>query len=510
MTTDAKTPQPGDDEKPFSYFDPRTWRTLAKAALLGAVLVLALALAVPPLIGNNTAAQILFSLLMAFVTTLTSVIVTIRFAKRQSQDELTRYGLQAYRNLNNLAIKVSAQVGNTTIEGRTLTEWQLDIEQAKQSWQDLMREVFELQARLELETAEIKNRYQIRLASATNPEERSALLRQQDIEVAERAARAPLPVAVSEMVNCPICGSGVAWQVGTYRGDTARPTCGRCGQRFYIHRQADGSLLYGGGLAGDARATETITTKCPAANCTASIMFSLTDGKPVTFERTCPACHTHIKFSGTASAFDVTDLGKSNTTFKCPYCQHQNNAWVSPDREVRFAKSCESCMRTVQLQGTRDLLNAAEFQQLPADAIPPDDETLLAASAANALAGGNMSLARELYSKAASAGMSPAFLAVDLAMVDIAEGKFDESIARLSKLNRAAAGPAMLIQMEVLQALAVAGNGGSPDLGAVTEALRALPQFTLEKSCVRFLKAYLRENEKLTDSMQLVFGSLQP
>lgn len=311
--------------------------------LVGASVAVAVTVVVGPfVIRENQLALGLFGLIVTFATTLISVYATKWYAEATARDELTRYGLQAWRNLDSLQIKVSQQINDSEVEDRVLAGWLLDIDQAKWAWQDLLREVFQLQARFEAETSEVASRYRTQIDSAMSPEAKSDLESKQAAELASIASKAPLPLRVPAEVVCPRCQTQVTARLGQSSGDTAWPVCGTCQLRFPIHRQPDGGIRIG-----EAESKAEVLAKCPG--CNENMRLSVPRGRSILFVSTCSHCKTHVQFNGTAESHQLEDLKVTNTEFTCPECGGNYSGWVTPGRPVRFLTSCQLCQRTVQI-----------------------------------------------------------------------------------------------------------------------------------------------------------------
>lgn len=318
-------------------------RSRVPKRLIGASVIVAVAVVAGPfVIRGNELALGLFGLIVAFATTLISVYATKWYAEASARDELTRYGLQAWRNLDSLQVKVSQQINDSEVEDRVLAGWLLDIDQAKWAWQDLLREVFKLQARFETETSEVASRYKAQIHSAMSPEAKSELESKQAAELATIASKAPLPLRVPAEVVCPRCKAQVTARLGQSSGDTAWPVCGTCQLRFPIHRQPDGGIRIG-----EAESKAEVLAKCP--RCTGDLRLWIPKGRSILFISICPHCKTHVQFNGTAESHQLEDLKVTNTEFTCPECGGEYSGWVSPGRPVRFLTSCEVCHKPVQV-----------------------------------------------------------------------------------------------------------------------------------------------------------------
>lgn len=174
---------------------PSPFRARMPARVIVGGFVIACALIAGPfLIQGSALALALFGVLVAFLTTLLSVYATHWYSERTHKGDLTRCGLQAWRNLDSLQIKVSQQTRVPGIDERVLAGWLLDIDQAKWAWQDLLREVFELQSRLQAETNEVAAKYKPQIESAVSPAAKSQLNLMRAAELAGLSSRAPLPL----------------------------------------------------------------------------------------------------------------------------------------------------------------------------------------------------------------------------------------------------------------------------------------------------------------------------
>jgi len=325
----------------------------AVVATIAAILTISLVV-VPFLLKNNQEAQILFNLVVVIVTTLISVYFSLHSARAQSQDELTRYGLQAWRNLDSLSVKVSKQLGRGAADERSQQEWLLDVDQAKLAWRDLLREVFELQSRIEAETEEIAYKYKLELAEAKTPADRLQLEQKQAIEIAKKQKDAPLPLKVPVKVTCPKCESEVVGLIGQNSGDTAWLLCDHCNVPFGVQRVGE-SIRVGSTFFGPDQDVA-LLLECPACKERQEINVPAT--RQVEFGKQCRRCKAYIAFKGNASNFEVSKR-ENNSAYKCPYCESENRVWVAPGKSVRFYKTCEACRQVVSLTGSSESLVAA-------------------------------------------------------------------------------------------------------------------------------------------------------
>jgi uncharacterized Zn-finger protein len=328
-----------------------TKRSLPWYVIALGVLILALFGFAPFVLGSNPTAQVFFNLSIAIITTLVSIYATRHYAKNQERDELLRYGLQAWRNLDSLQVKVSQHLGSENIPGPTLHAWIMDIDGAKWAWQDLLRELFQLQDRLQGETDEVVEKYKRAIAGSASVEERASLEKKQATELAQLAARAPLPIKLPEEVACPKCDTRMTARVGSAPGDSGWPICPNCNTRLAVFRQSDGSVKLS-----DRAVAAKVTNPCP--HCGAEITIDLYGNREVSCLISCSKCHAHIQFTGSPESQNLVDLGVENAEFTCPHCGSQSQCWISPSRRVSFAKECKTCRKFVRVTGTLDEFKA--------------------------------------------------------------------------------------------------------------------------------------------------------
>jgi hypothetical protein len=197
----------------------------------------------------DRSAQILAGVLTTVVTTFVGVYATYHSASASSRrifnEELTRYGLLAWRNVDSLEIKLQAalQQPGPTLARDSVKEWLLDIDQAKWAWQDILREVFDLQQRLQAETYELAQEYREKIRSTQDPFERHRLAVEQQVKLVSLASSSPLPIRVPIDVRCPNCGADTAVSVGPNSGDSDTTRCSACRRLFHAHRASDGRLF---------------------------------------------------------------------------------------------------------------------------------------------------------------------------------------------------------------------------------------------------------------------------
>jgi hypothetical protein len=195
----------------------------------------------------SQSAQILAGILGTVIATLVSVFASYHFsaaaAGRGAKDELTRYGLLAWRNLDSLQLKLDQQLQQPApVTPDTLRSWSLDVDQAKWAWRDLLRDVFALQERLQAETVELARKFREEMQKAA-PAERPRLEAEHQLQLARLQSSSPLPLRIPGEVPCPNCGGLVSVLVGRNTGDTHTLRCPSCKRMFHAHRNADGSLF---------------------------------------------------------------------------------------------------------------------------------------------------------------------------------------------------------------------------------------------------------------------------
>jgi len=323
------------------------------------LLVLASIVAAPFLLKDNQVAQVLFSIILSCVTTTIGIYASAYLSHESKQDELTRYGLQAWRNLDSLSIKVSqrrSHRSNGEADDRVAPEeyarlegWLLDIDQAKLAWQDLLKEVFALQERIQRETEELARDYKERIKAAPTPADRTALELKQRHEIEQKIERAPLPLRIPEEVNCPKCQGKVSTVLGINRNETTWPKCPHCSTKFPIHRLDGGGIKYGE----IPDAIVELFVDCPT--CNSGNPVKVPKKRIVGFPVTCEKCRECFEFRGNSSKNVVKKLD-SNAAFTCPGCSEQNAIWISPTKAVRFKRACRVCRREVLIIGNAQML----------------------------------------------------------------------------------------------------------------------------------------------------------
>jgi transcription elongation factor Elf1 len=272
---------------------------MKRSVVLAAILTFAAILIGPFLISDNSVAQALFGIITTALATGIGVWASWNHAKSADQERLTRYGLLAWRNIDALSVKLRQQMLHGSAKPEVLESWLLDIDGAKWAWRDLLREVFELQERLTLETEEVALEYKQKIGSATDETERIKLENEFRLAMVRIRNRAPLPIAEKELVDCPNCGAEVAATLGSENGSTTWPECDRCGALFPIHRKSDGEVSV------NAEASKLLVKDdCPS--CGAPQSWKVPSHKPVRFLFRCTQCDRSMQCDGTSQEFRVS------------------------------------------------------------------------------------------------------------------------------------------------------------------------------------------------------------
>lgn len=253
----------------------------------------------PFVIGANSLAQALYSLLTTGIATAIGVWASWNYSRNSDKERLTRYGLLAWRNVDALSVKVRQQIQTGSANTEMLQSWLLDIDQAKWGWRDLLRELFELQERLELEKEEISQKYKDKIETAESDEERRKLENQSRLEQAKISARAPLPIPDKQQVDCPNCGKSVAFTIGSEPGASAWPTCTGCNALFPVHRKTDTEVAANGDAV-------KLPTKAHCPHCKAENEWKVPANRSVHFIYHCTACKQPMQCQGTSTAFSAS------------------------------------------------------------------------------------------------------------------------------------------------------------------------------------------------------------
>jgi hypothetical protein len=95
---------------------------------------------------------------------------------------------------------------------------------------------------------------------------------------------------VTETDTCPSCKKSVEFQIGNQPGDSAKPTCEHCGQRFHAHRSTSGSIFLR--LPGTSQFTRAVSVSCPV--CSSRIPANIDQGKQQSEARFCFSCGAKV------------------------------------------------------------------------------------------------------------------------------------------------------------------------------------------------------------------------
>ncbi|WNK21302.1 hypothetical protein P1P91_06410 [Halomonas piscis] len=260
--------------------------------LLGAIL------GAPFLIAGNSLAQSMFGLLTTVTATAVGIFATWKYSQKTKQEELTRYGLLAWRNIDALSVKIQQQIAEGEARTDVLESWLLDVDQAKWAWRDLLRELFELQKRLEAEREEVAIKYKAKMDEASSEADRRRLERELRVELAKIGGKAPLPLRETEDVLCPNCGQDVQTMIGSDVGSTSWPNCGGCGATFPVHRKGDSEIV-----VNEDAVKLPVNGECP--HCGAEHTWKVPAERSIRFRYTCNQCDEGIQCLGDADDFSV-------------------------------------------------------------------------------------------------------------------------------------------------------------------------------------------------------------
>lgn len=110
------------------------------------------------------------------------------------------------------------------------------------------------------------------------------------IEARITDGRTPERKLVTETENCPACKKQVEFQVGSLPGDSAKPTCPHCGQRFHAHRSTSGNIFLR--MPGASQFTRAVSVNCPV--CASKIPANIDQGKQHSETRYCFSCGAKV------------------------------------------------------------------------------------------------------------------------------------------------------------------------------------------------------------------------
>ncbi|NVN87534.1 MAG: hypothetical protein HXX15_15770 [Rhodopseudomonas sp.] len=103
---------------------------------------------------------------------------------------------------------------------------------------------------------------------------------------------------VTETDTCPSCKKTVQFQIGNQPGDSAKPTCEHCGQRFHAHRSTNGSVFLR--LPGASQFTRAVSVSCPV--CASKIPANIDQAKQHSEARFCFSCGAKVSIDPVSHA----------------------------------------------------------------------------------------------------------------------------------------------------------------------------------------------------------------
>jgi transposase-like protein len=278
---------------------------MTRRHFIAAAVVAALVIGGPFFTNGNALATSLYGLITAAMATAVGIWASWKYSQNSDKDRLTRYGLQAFRTVDSLSIKVSQQIQSGSADINTLQSWLLDIDQAKWSWKDLLRDLFKLQDRLELQQEEVALKFQKQIDSAKDPNERKRLEEESRIEIAKIGSQAPLPISAYESINCPNCGSSISAKLSGDVGASSWPTCESCGALFPIHRKVNSEIL-----VNQEAMRIPVDRSCPICQATNTIKVPVS--KDVSFQIKCSHCDSILQFDGNSQDLAVSRIPDQN------------------------------------------------------------------------------------------------------------------------------------------------------------------------------------------------------
>lgn len=102
--------------------------------------------------------------------------------------------------------------------------------------------------------------------------------------------RQPERTLATETENCPACKKAVEFAIGSLPGDSAKPTCSHCGQRFHAHRSTSGNIFLR--MPGASQFTRAVSVNCPV--CASKIPANIDQGKQQSETRYCFSCGAKV------------------------------------------------------------------------------------------------------------------------------------------------------------------------------------------------------------------------
>ena len=90
----------------------------------------------------------------------------------------------------------------------------------------------------------------------------------------------------------------VEFQIGSLPGDSAKPTCPHCGQRFHAHRSTTGNIFLR--MPGASQFTRAVSVNCPV--CASKIPANIDQGKQQSETRFCFSCGAKVSIDPLGAA----------------------------------------------------------------------------------------------------------------------------------------------------------------------------------------------------------------
>lgn len=159
-------------------------------------------------------------------------------------------------------------------------------------------------------------------------------------------------------VDCPKCTHQVETRLGTSNGDSSFGDCTECGERFHVHRAADGHV-FTRPWGGSTQTTTRIVVSCP--ECQQQVPLNFNAGRDEE-NRYCMNCCAELTVSsdGTVTnsspneAVQVNDASiiSGRAHLKCPGCQSVlPSIWRN---EMIYRAVCKRCSKLVEAPVTQD------------------------------------------------------------------------------------------------------------------------------------------------------------
>ena len=160
-----------------------------------------------------------------------------------------------------------------------------------------------------------------------------------------------------EQVTCPHCNHEASVLLGTRQGDSGAGFCSSCGQKFHVHRAADGRpFTRKVGMPSGSPPFKIINICCPTCKSVFSIKFYEADIEEIHFCLKCCNKLTVAPTGNVTSAIIETPKEASTVGFSgnkqvlvCPSCRTSINALWAEAESVRG--TCKRC--SIILQAAR-------------------------------------------------------------------------------------------------------------------------------------------------------------